>query len=127
MSLLGAYDVSVSLFASGAKTLLLPPPTAGLSPALPARNLECRPKVQALLPRQKPISLLPTGHQRNEIIEQISRVVRARRRLRMILHAEKRQRTVAHAFVRVVVQIYVRDFHIARWQRLRVHAKPMIL
>jgi len=53
--------------------------------------------------------------------------VRAGRSLRVILHTEERQRAVAHALVRVVVQIHVRDFHITRRQRIRVHAEAMIL
>ena len=45
----------------------------------------------------------------------------------MILHAEQRQRFVAHAFVGVIVQIDVGDFDFARGQRFRVHAETVIL
>ncbi len=45
----------------------------------------------------------------------------------MILHAEERQGAVAHAFVGVIVQIYVRDFYVAGGQRFRVYAKAVIL
>jgi hypothetical protein len=45
----------------------------------------------------------------------------------VILHAEERQILVAHAFVGSVVQIDVRDFDIAGWQGLRIHAKTMVL
>ena len=34
---------------------------------------------------------------------------------------------MAHAFIGVVVQIDVRDFHLARRQRIRIHAKAVIL
>ena len=53
--------------------------------------------------------------------------MRPGRRLRVILDAEQRERAVAHAFVRVVVQIYVRDFDVARRQRIRVDAEAVIL
>src|SRR6202000_3140424 len=66
-------------------------------------------------------------HQMNELIEEIAGVVRTGRSLGMVLHAEERQRTVAHAFVGLVVQIQVREFDIARWQRLGIDAETMIL
>ena len=45
----------------------------------------------------------------------------------MILHAEKRQRTVPHTFIGVIIQVYVRDFHFARRQRIRIDGKPVVL
>ena len=45
----------------------------------------------------------------------------------MILHAEKRERTMAHALVCVIVQIYVRDFNVARWKRIRVDHEAVVL
>ncbi len=45
----------------------------------------------------------------------------------MILHAEERQRLVAHALVGIVVQIDMRDFDFARRQRFRIDAETMIL
>ena len=51
---------------------------------------------------------LPLLHQPHEILEQVMRVVRAGRRLRVILHREQRQRAVAQAFQSIVVQVDVR-------------------
>lgn len=45
----------------------------------------------------------------------------------MILHAKERQILVTHAFVGMVVQVEVRHFDIARWQRFRIHAESVIL
>ena len=53
--------------------------------------------------------------------------MRARRSLGMILHAKERQRAMAHAFVGVVVQIDVGDFHVARRKRIGIDAKAVIL
>ncbi len=58
-------------------------------------------------------------HHGYKTVEEVAGVVRAGRSLGMILHAEKRQRAVAHAFVGVVVQIHVRDFDVARRERIR--------
>ena len=66
-------------------------------------------------------------HQLRELREEIVRIVRARRSFRMILDTEERKAFVAHPFIGMVVEIHVRDFHFARWQRFRVHAKPVIL
>src|ERR1700722_2785675 len=48
-------------------------------------------------------------HQIRELRKKIVRIVRPGRRLRMILHAEQRQRFVAQAFVSVIVQVEMRD------------------
>ena len=45
----------------------------------------------------------------------------------MVLHAEKRQIPVTHAFVRVIVEIDVGDFDGARRQRFGIDAEPVIL
>jgi len=45
----------------------------------------------------------------------------------MILDAEERQCAMAHAFIRVVVEIHMRDFHVARRERIRVHAEAVVL
>src|SRR5260370_41333533 len=66
-------------------------------------------------------------HQIRELREQIMRIVRPGRRFRVVLHAEKRQRLVAHALIGVVVQIDVRDFDLAGWQGFRIDAKAVIL
>ena len=61
----------------------------------------------------------PVLHHVGELAEQIMRVVRPGRSLGMILHGKQRQAAVAQAFVGVVIQIQVRDFHVARGQRVR--------
>ena len=66
-------------------------------------------------------------HHRHKIIEQIPCIMRPRRSLRMILHAEQRQRPVPHPLIRVIVQIHMRNLHVARRQRIWIHAKSMIL
>ncbi len=66
-------------------------------------------------------------HHGDEIVEEVARVVRAGRRLGMILDAEKRERAVAHALVGVIVQIYVRDLDIARRQGIRIDAEAVVL
>ena len=45
----------------------------------------------------------------------------------MILHAKQRQIFVPHAFIGVVVQIDMRNLHVARRQRFGIDAEPMIL
>ena len=54
-------------------------------------------------------------------------VVRPGRCLGVVLHRKERQGAVPQSFVGVVIQIYVRDFDVARWQRIRIHAESMIL
>src|ERR1700694_1002807 len=41
------------------------------------------------------------------------RVVRTGRGFRMILHTEKRKRAMAHAFIGVIVQVDVGEYHLA--------------
>ncbi len=65
-------------------------------------------------------------HHVSELLEQIRAIVRASRRLGMILHAKRWQFSVTHAFDRVIVQITVRHFQI-RWQRIFGHRKAVIL
>src|ERR1039458_5930094 len=66
-------------------------------------------------------------HECHEIVEEVAGVVGTRRGLGMILDAEERKRAVAHAFVRVIVQIDVRDLDIALRERIRIDAEAMIL
>ena len=66
-------------------------------------------------------------HEFDEIVEQIMRIVRTRRGFRVILHAEHRLAAVAEAFQRLVVQIHVRDFDVARVERIRIHREAVIV
>src|SRR5437879_10894694 len=66
-------------------------------------------------------------HQIGELREQIVRIVRTGRSLRMILHAEERQRLVTHALVGVVVQIDVRDFDFRSEEHTSELQSPMYL
>ena len=45
----------------------------------------------------------------------------------MILDAEERESAVAHALVRIIIQVDVRDFDVAGRQRIGVDGKAMIL
>src|ERR1700712_3632124 len=58
--------------------------------------------------------------------EQVVRVVRSRRRLRMILDAEDRLTHDLEPFVRVIEQVLVRDRD-ARRQRLDIDDEPVVL
>ena len=62
-------------------------------------------------------------NQRDELLEQVVGVVRPRRRLGMILHAEHRPRAVTQPFDGAVVQVEVRDLDVGR-QRAGSTAKP---
>src|SRR5713101_1492862 len=55
------------------------------------------------------------------------RIVGAGAGFGVILHAEERVRFVAHAFIGLIVQVYVRDFYIFGRERIRIHAKTVIL
>ena len=55
------------------------------------------------------------------------RVMRPRRRLRVILHAEQRQIPVPQAFQRRVIQIHVRQFDFAFRQRIRIDCKIVVV
>src|SRR2546429_804595 len=71
--------------------------------------------------------LAPFFHHVRELREQIMRIVRPRRSFRVILHAKERHFFVAHAFVGVIVQVDMRDFHVARRKRIGVHGKTVVL
>src|SRR5258706_14685593 len=45
----------------------------------------------------------------------------------MVLHGENWLRLMAHAFVGVIVEVQVRDFHVARRQRFRIHTETVVL
>src|SRR5579872_2155352 len=59
--------------------------------------------------RPQPLLALPLFHHLAKILEEVMRIVRTRRRLGMILHAEQWQRTMAQAFERVVIEVHVRQ------------------
>src|SRR5258708_27526126 len=56
------------------------------------------------------VSSLPLLHHRAEVAEQVVRVVWPRGGFSVVLHAEQRQRLVAQAFDRLVVQVEVGQF-----------------
>src|SRR6185436_18305510 len=62
-----------------------------------------------------------------EFLEEIVRVVRTRRCLRMILNAEGRHRSVFHPFNGVVVQIEVRNIDLVQVQTFRIDREAVIL
>src|SRR5215470_14501577 len=55
----------------------------------------------------------PFLHHLHEILEQVMRIVRAGRGFGVVLDAEQRQVSVAHAFERVVVQVDMRQLDFA--------------
>ncbi len=66
-------------------------------------------------------------HHVGELAEQIVRIVRPRRSFGMVLHAEKRQGTMAKSLIGPVIQVDMRDFDVARGQRIRIHHETVIL
>ena len=66
-------------------------------------------------------------HRVGKLREEIVRIVRAWGGFGVVLDAEQGQVFVAHAFVGVVVEIDVRDFHIARRERFGIDTEPVIL
>src|SRR5471030_2597333 len=67
------------------------------------------------------------AHELYKIVEQITRIVRTGRGFRMVLHAEDRMVAQPEAFERLIVEIHVRDFHVARVERIRVHREAVIV
>ena len=55
------------------------------------------------------------------------RIVRAGRGLRVVLDAEERQVSVAHAFERLVVQVQVRQFDFALRERVRIDGEVVVV
>ena len=63
-------------------------------------------------------------HHLEELFKQVVRVVRTRRCLRMVLHAESRQGSMLHAFDSLVVEVDVRDSMSFRFRLSGSTAKP---
>ena len=72
------------------------------------------------------VDLTPVFHLVDELPEQVVRVVRAGRSLRMVLHAEDRLRFVAQPLDRAVVQVQVRDLDVG-WERRGIDGKAVVL
>src|SRR6185437_3525935 len=72
-------------------------------------------------------SSLPLLHHLPEVAEQVVRIVRAGRRLRVILHGEQRQRLVPQPFQRLVVQVNVRQFLLVDVDRIWIDGKVVIV
>src|SRR5580700_8768553 len=73
------------------------------------------------------ISPFPLLHHRHEIFKQIMRVMRPRRGLRVILHAEQRQVPVPQAFESRVVQVDVRQLNFTFRQRIRIDREVVVM
>src|SRR5262249_7436262 len=69
----------------------------------------------------------PLLHHLHKILEQVMRVMRTGRCFGVILHAEKRQRAVAQAFERVVVQIDVGQLDIALLERIGIDSEVVVV
>jgi hypothetical protein len=67
------------------------------------------------------------GHQVSEFREQVTGIKWSGGRLRMILHAKKRQFSMAKTFQCVIIQIEVSDLDFPFRERIQVNGKTMIL
>ena len=67
------------------------------------------------------------GHEFDEIIEEVMRVVRSGRRFRVILHAEYRMAAVTKTFQGLIVQVHVRDLDIGWIERIPVDRESVIV
>ena len=72
-------------------------------------------------------SLSKLFHHSHKPLEQVRRIVRAGGSFGMILNAEERQGLVPQPFERIVVEILVRQYDLAGFERVRIHREPMIL
>src|SRR6266568_3625316 len=66
-------------------------------------------------------------HHLGKPLKQVRRIVRAGRRLRVILDAEERQRLVPQALERLVVQVHVGERDCARLERIRIDRETVVL
>src|SRR6202012_5673093 len=72
-------------------------------------------------------SSLPFFHHFSEVTKEVVGVMRTWARLRMVLHAEERHRTVAQAFQGVGVQVDVGGFDFALVDRFRIDRVVVIV
>src|SRR5258706_10987743 len=66
-------------------------------------------------------------HQLHEIVEQVMRIVRPGRRLRVILHAEDGMVAMPETFQRLVVQIGMRDLDFVEVEGVGIDGEAMIM
>src|SRR5262245_37695634 len=66
-------------------------------------------------------------HHVEKLFEQVVRVMRTRRRFRMVLNAERRNRAMLEAFAGVVVQVDMRDLDVVQIETFRVDREAVIL
>jgi hypothetical protein len=72
-------------------------------------------------------SSLPLLHHQPEVMEQVVRVVRPRRGFGVVLHAEERQRFVAQAFKRLVVQVNVGQLNFVGIDRVGIDGEVVVV
>src|SRR5580704_12726648 len=72
-------------------------------------------------------SPFPLLHHLHKILKQIMRVMRPRRSLGVILHAEERQVLVPQAFESLIVQVDVREFYFALRQRIGIDGEVVVV
>src|SRR5258706_8985597 len=63
----------------------------------------------------------------HEVVEEVVRIVRSGRGLRMILDAEHRLAAMPETFQRLIVQVDVRQLHFTLVQRIGVHREAVIV
>src|SRR5262245_52310814 len=67
-----------------------------------------------------------SAHEPAKLLEQVTAVVRPRRRLRVVLNAEDRHSRMPHPFERPIIQVNVRQLHVLR-QTVNVYGEAMVL
>src|ERR1017187_6536421 len=83
--------------------------------------LKCRPC------RTWRTSSLPLLHHFAEVAKEIMRIVRPRRGLGMILHAEQWQHFMPQSLERLIVQVDVRQFHLVCIDRIRIDGEVVVM
>src|SRR5262245_59994395 len=66
-------------------------------------------------------------HQRLELLEKITGIMRARRGFRVVLNTKQRQLLVAESLQRLVIQVHVSNLNIVSGEGIDVYRESMIL
>src|SRR5258707_10951598 len=67
------------------------------------------------------------GHQGDEVVEKIPRIVRAGSGFGMILYAEHRMIAHAETLQRLIVQVDVRNFHLSQIQSVGIDGEAVVV
>src|ERR1035437_10397449 len=88
------------------------------------RRNKLRLKTIAFVPSSSPFPLL---HHLGELLEQIMRIMRSRRSLRVILHAKQRQIPVPQSLERLVIQVDMGQLNFTVGQRIRIDGEVVVV